>query len=458
MEHYQRPDWFTKHVFNRAVALATRLGISVWGSRVLRVRGRKSGEWRSSPVNLLTVGSTQYLVAPRGHTQWVRNIRVAGGGELVLGARAQPIKVVEVPEGERVPILREYLRRWAQAHRAGPPGFQDRSRGLISVLIAKLAWLGRAPPLDPVPLDLGLLARRGKRAHSLLDPGRELTRSLRALRRHRLADPDPDRSWHRQPPAARHDLEGSLDVHRHHRRPCLLREMAHAGLELLDPPVRRAAPLGEEHEVPARLQKLARAVQLALRATRAREREGVEEQADEVAEDRVLEPVVGRGGDHGAIASRVGQRVEDQGGVGVARVVGGEDHRALELAHPLPTLDLRVHHRLGERQQEGALDQVADRPYRLDARPTQVARRRGHDGALLRPRVRPRRVPVPAPAHPRNVADKTAGHGGESGQRAFRIPGQLFDRSLIFLPAAAASLGSLRAISTTSNCLFCQKP
>ncbi len=112
MEHYQRPDWFTKHVFNRAVALATRLGISVWGSRVLRVRGRKSGEWRSSPVNLLTVGSTQYLVAPRGHTQWVRNIRVAGGGELVLGARAQPIKVVEVPEGERVPILREYLRRW----------------------------------------------------------------------------------------------------------------------------------------------------------------------------------------------------------------------------------------------------------------------------------------------------------------------------------------------------------
>jgi deazaflavin-dependent oxidoreductase (nitroreductase family) len=112
VEHYQRPDWFTKHVFNQAVALATRLGISVWGSRVLRVRGRKSGEWRSSPVNLLTIANTQYLVAPRGHTQWVRNIRIAGGGELVLGARAQPIKVVEIPDDEKVPILREYLRRW----------------------------------------------------------------------------------------------------------------------------------------------------------------------------------------------------------------------------------------------------------------------------------------------------------------------------------------------------------
>lgn len=112
MEHYQRPDWFTKHVFNRAVALATRLGISVWGSRVLRVRGRKSGEWRSSPVNLLTIRDTRYLVAPRGHTQWVRNIRVTGDGELVLGRKAQPIKVVEVADDEKVPILREYLKRW----------------------------------------------------------------------------------------------------------------------------------------------------------------------------------------------------------------------------------------------------------------------------------------------------------------------------------------------------------
>ena len=110
--HYQRPDWFTKHVFNRAVAIATRLGISVWGSRVLRVRGRKSGEWRSSPVNLLTIGSTQYLVAPRGHTQWVRNIRVTHEGELWLGRRSQRFKATEVPDDEKVPILRQYLRRW----------------------------------------------------------------------------------------------------------------------------------------------------------------------------------------------------------------------------------------------------------------------------------------------------------------------------------------------------------
>ncbi len=111
-EHYQRPDWFTKHVFNRVVAACTRLGISVWGSRVLRVRGRKSGEWRSSPVNLLHRGIEQYLVAPRGHTQWVRNIRISGSGELMLGSKVQPFKAVEIPDDQKVPILRDYLKRW----------------------------------------------------------------------------------------------------------------------------------------------------------------------------------------------------------------------------------------------------------------------------------------------------------------------------------------------------------
>jgi len=112
MAYYRKPDWFTNNVFNRAVAVMTRLGVSVWGSRVLRVRGRKSGEWHSHPVNLLTYEGRQYLVAPRGLTQWVRNIRVAGGGELVLGTRARAFRAVEIPDDEKIAILRAYLRRW----------------------------------------------------------------------------------------------------------------------------------------------------------------------------------------------------------------------------------------------------------------------------------------------------------------------------------------------------------
>jgi deazaflavin-dependent oxidoreductase (nitroreductase family) len=111
-QRYVVPGWFTRHVFNNLVAVLTRLGISVWGSRVLEVRGRKSGEPRRTPVNLLTLGETRYLVAPRGHTQWVRNLRVAGEGDLLLGRRRDHFAATEVADADKEPILRAYLERW----------------------------------------------------------------------------------------------------------------------------------------------------------------------------------------------------------------------------------------------------------------------------------------------------------------------------------------------------------
>jgi deazaflavin-dependent oxidoreductase (nitroreductase family) len=110
--HYRQPGWFTRHVFNGIVAGLTRVGISVWGSRQLRVRGRTSGEWRTTPVNLLTHDGRRYLVAPRGHTQWVRNLRVAGNGELSVGRRVEPFTATEVADADKPPVLRAYLKRW----------------------------------------------------------------------------------------------------------------------------------------------------------------------------------------------------------------------------------------------------------------------------------------------------------------------------------------------------------
>lgn len=112
MPHYRQPGWFTRVVFNGVMAGVTRLGISVWGSRVLRVRGRKSGQLRSTPVNLLNFDHHRYLVAPRGETQWVRNLRAAGTGELVVGRHIDPFRAFEIPDNEKPPILRAYLKRW----------------------------------------------------------------------------------------------------------------------------------------------------------------------------------------------------------------------------------------------------------------------------------------------------------------------------------------------------------
>jgi deazaflavin-dependent oxidoreductase (nitroreductase family) len=110
--HFKRPGWFTKNVFNRIVAALTRLGVSVLGSRVLEVRGRTSGEWRRTPVNLLTHEGERYLVAPRGETQWVRNLRVSHEGRLRLGRRTEPFRGKEIGDERKVAILRAYLKRW----------------------------------------------------------------------------------------------------------------------------------------------------------------------------------------------------------------------------------------------------------------------------------------------------------------------------------------------------------
>jgi deazaflavin-dependent oxidoreductase (nitroreductase family) len=99
-------------LFNSSVAAMTRLGVSVWGSRVLYVRGRTSGEWRSTPVNVLSLGGRRYLVAPRGHTQWVKNLRAAGGGELRVGRRVEPFTATELADDQKPEILRAYLKRW----------------------------------------------------------------------------------------------------------------------------------------------------------------------------------------------------------------------------------------------------------------------------------------------------------------------------------------------------------
>lgn len=109
---YVEPSGLTVNVFNKTVQALTRAGISFMGSRVLYVRGRTSGEWRSTPVNLLTLDGDRFLVAPRGQTQWVRNLRVAGGGELRVGRRAERFTASELADEDKPPVLRAYLKRW----------------------------------------------------------------------------------------------------------------------------------------------------------------------------------------------------------------------------------------------------------------------------------------------------------------------------------------------------------
>lgn len=111
--YYTRPGWFTTNVFNRLVKLANRVGLSLAGSETLAVRGRKSGQIRVNPVNPFVIDGRTYLLSPRGTSEWVRNLRVAGEGELRVGRRARRFRATELPDSEKLPLLRLYLDKWA---------------------------------------------------------------------------------------------------------------------------------------------------------------------------------------------------------------------------------------------------------------------------------------------------------------------------------------------------------
>ncbi len=109
---YLKPGFATARILNPLLSGIVRLGMSPRGANILLVRGRKSGDWRSTPVNPLTVDGERYLVAPRGNTHWTRNLRAAEGGKLRLGRTLTEFRAVELPDAEKPPVLREYLKHW----------------------------------------------------------------------------------------------------------------------------------------------------------------------------------------------------------------------------------------------------------------------------------------------------------------------------------------------------------
>src|SRR5687768_18311807 len=110
---YLAPGSLTRNVMNPFVRWLARRGISLAGSRELRIVGRKSGEVRTVVVNLLDLDGTKYLVSPRGHSEWVRNLRAAGGaGEVRVGRKVEPFQSTELADDAQIPVIRAFLEKW----------------------------------------------------------------------------------------------------------------------------------------------------------------------------------------------------------------------------------------------------------------------------------------------------------------------------------------------------------
>ena len=111
--HYKAPGTVTRRIVNPFVGWLVKRGVTAKGAGVLSVRGRSTGEWRSTPVNPLTFEGEQFLVAPRGETHGVRNLRAAGGGRIQRGKRIEEFTAVELDDAAKPAVLRAYLAQWA---------------------------------------------------------------------------------------------------------------------------------------------------------------------------------------------------------------------------------------------------------------------------------------------------------------------------------------------------------
>jgi hypothetical protein len=108
---YDEPDR-TARVANEIFRWLAELGISVAGTRALRVRGRKTGKRRGVVINLMTVDGRNFVVSPRGNTQWARNARAAGRVEMGPRWRSRDVGISEVADDAKPALLRLYLQRW----------------------------------------------------------------------------------------------------------------------------------------------------------------------------------------------------------------------------------------------------------------------------------------------------------------------------------------------------------
>jgi deazaflavin-dependent oxidoreductase (nitroreductase family) len=108
---YEEPNRAARAA-NAAIRWLAELGISIAGTRALRVRGRKSGKQRAVVINLLTVDGVDYLVSPRGNTQWARNVRAAGVVEVGPRWRTRRLLATELSDADKPEVLQRYLARW----------------------------------------------------------------------------------------------------------------------------------------------------------------------------------------------------------------------------------------------------------------------------------------------------------------------------------------------------------
>ena len=101
------PSWVT--VFNPIARRLLRAGVPMGPNALITVRGRTSGEPRSTPLAIIDFEGRRWIWSPWGDVHWVRNLRAAGTASLTVRGRTEDVRATELDPAERVAFFRDVL-------------------------------------------------------------------------------------------------------------------------------------------------------------------------------------------------------------------------------------------------------------------------------------------------------------------------------------------------------------
>ena len=101
-----RVPWFVPF-FNRVVQPLLGAGVPFGFNGLLTVRGRTSGEPRTTPLAIIEVDGRRWVWSPWGDVHWVRNLRAAGEATIVVRRRAEAVRAVELDPTQRLGFFRD---------------------------------------------------------------------------------------------------------------------------------------------------------------------------------------------------------------------------------------------------------------------------------------------------------------------------------------------------------------
>jgi deazaflavin-dependent oxidoreductase (nitroreductase family) len=114
MTMYHKPSGLVK-AMNTFVGWLGSMGLVPGGTAQLQVKGRKSGQTRKNAVTWVEHEGQRYLVAPRGNTEWVRNVKADGGQAVLKRGKSEKVRLEEIPVEQRAAIIKPYLKKTAIA-------------------------------------------------------------------------------------------------------------------------------------------------------------------------------------------------------------------------------------------------------------------------------------------------------------------------------------------------------